>query len=109
MRVYFFLFVMVQTVSGYAATVDTVSVYSKSMRKSLKCVVIKPDSYIDKKTQYPTVYLLHGYSGKYSDWIRKVPELKEHADRYQMLIVCPHGDYSSWYFDSPVDSTMRYE
>jgi S-formylglutathione hydrolase FrmB len=26
-----------------------------------------------------------------------------------MLIVCPDGAVSSWYFDSPLDSTMRYE
>jgi S-formylglutathione hydrolase FrmB len=38
-----------------------------------------------------------------------VPELKEYADQYQMMIVCPDGGNSSWYFDSPVDSTMKYE
>jgi len=26
-----------------------------------------------------------------------------------MIIVCPDGGYSSWYFDSPIDSTFQYE
>jgi S-formylglutathione hydrolase FrmB len=38
-----------------------------------------------------------------------VPELKTYADEYKVLIVCPDGGNSSWYFDSPVDSTMKYE
>lgn len=92
-----------------AATVDTVSIYSKAMQKSKKCVVIRPDTYKKKSNLYPTVYLLHGYAGDFSNWILKVPSLKNYADDLQLLIVCPDGDYSSWYFDSPVDSSMKYE
>ncbi|HTD93519.1 MAG TPA: alpha/beta hydrolase family protein [Chitinophagaceae bacterium] len=88
-----------------AATVDTVSIYSNAMHKSIRCVVIHPDS----KEALPVVYLLHGYSGNFSNWIMKVPRLKQYADEYRLLIVCPDGDYGSWYFDSPVDSSMRYE
>ena len=91
------------------ATVDTVSIHSNAMHKSFSCVVIKPDSYKKKKNEFPVVYLLHGYSGKYSDWIKKVPDIKLEADQLQILIVCPDGGFSSWYFDSPVDSSMRYE
>jgi S-formylglutathione hydrolase FrmB len=79
------------------------------MRKPIKCVVIKPDNYKKKDIRYPTLYLLHGYSGAFDNWIKKVPELQKHADTYQMLIVCPDGAYGSWYFDSPVDTNMRYE
>ncbi|MDQ2752350.1 MAG: esterase family protein, partial [Bacteroidota bacterium] len=32
-----------------------------------------------------------------------------YSDEYNLIIVCPDGDYNSWYFDSPVDSTKRYE
>jgi S-formylglutathione hydrolase FrmB len=52
---------------------------------------------------------LHGYSGNYADWITKVPEITRYADEYNILIVCPDGNYSSWYFDSPVDTTWKYE
>ena len=90
------------------ASVDTVVIFSKSMHKSINTVVIKP-SYYTNATRFPTVYLLHGYSGKYSDWIRKVPALQQLADDNHLLIVCPDGGYSSWYFDSPIDSSYRYE
>lgn len=72
-------------------------------------MVIKPDSYQKNSSSFPVVYLLHGYSGSYSDWIKKVPQLKMYVEQYQILIVCPDGDYSSWYFDSPVDPSMKYE
>lgn len=95
--------------ASFAATVDTISVYSSSMRKAVKCVVIKPDAYKNKSIQFPTVYLLHGHSGNYTNWITRVPQLKQHADTYKLLIICPDGAFNSWYFDSPIDSNIRYE
>lgn len=93
----------------FAGTVDTVSIYSNAMRKSFKSVVIKPDAYAKSNTAYPTVYLLHGFSGNYSNWIRLAPDLKKYADAYGLIIVCPDGAYSSWYYDSPVDTTFKFE
>lgn len=104
-----FAFLFFVVYHSNAATVDTVSIYSNAMRKSFKCVVIKPSLKKNKAASLPVVYLLHGYSGWYSNWIIRVPELKTYADAYKVLIVCPDGGYSSWYFDSPVDSTMKYE
>jgi S-formylglutathione hydrolase FrmB len=92
----------------WAAKVDTVNTYSESMKKSIKAVVITPDNYSSGR-EFPVVYLLHGYSGNYANWIKKVPALSQAVDTQQLIIVCPDGDYSSWYFDSPVDSTSRYE
>ena len=31
------------------------------------------------------------------------------ADRFQQLIICPDGNFSSWYFDSPVKPEWKYE
>lgn len=108
---YKFLLALTLFISGtaLAGTVDTVSIYSTAMRKSFKAVVIKPDAYAKGNTAYPTVYLLHGHGGAFRNWIIKVPQLKKYADDYGMIIVCPDGAYSSWYFDSPVDSTMKFE
>jgi S-formylglutathione hydrolase FrmB len=100
---FFFFFIF-----SKAATVDTILIYSKSMHKNVKCVVIKPDVYNDNK-QFPVVYLLHGYSGNYADWVLKAPDLLHTVDENKFLVVCPDGAYGSWYFDSPVDTTMRYE
>jgi S-formylglutathione hydrolase FrmB len=70
--------------------------------------VIRPADY-SKTRKYPVLYLLHGYSGNYADWLGKAPAIKEYADLYNMLIVCPDGGYGSWYFDSPADSAWKYE
>lgn len=109
MKFFLLLIFIILFCSADAATVDTVTIYSEAMHKSKKCVVIKPDSYKKRSNQYPTVYLLHGYAGDFSNWIIRVPQLKKHADDLQLLIVCPDGGYSSWYFDSPIDTSMKYE
>jgi S-formylglutathione hydrolase FrmB len=92
-----------------AATVDTVSIYSNAMQKEFKCVVIKPETGMEKVAPLPVVYLLHGYGGWYSNWLIRVPQLKEYADQYQLMIICPDAGNSSWYIDSPVDPSMKYE
>ena len=93
---------------AFAATVDTVSTYSAAMNKQIKAVVIKPDAY-NKLKSVPVVYLLHGAGGNYANWVNNVPEIKDLADQYQMMIVCADGNVTSWYFDSPVDKNWRYE
>ncbi|MEI8110668.1 MAG: alpha/beta hydrolase family protein [Chitinophagia bacterium] len=91
----------------FAARVDTIEIYSNSMHKAIKTVVVTPN--LKKSVRYPVVYLLHGAGGSYSNWIQKVPHIQQLADQYKMMIVCPDGASTSWYFDSPVDSTFRYE
>lgn len=107
-----FFWIVVLTLTSLvsnAAIVDTVDIYSSAMHKNMKAVVIRPSSYTTGANNLPVVYLLHGWSGNYSNWITKVPALNKYADQYELIIVCPDGHYSSWYFDSPVDSTMKYE
>ena len=90
------------------AAVDTVSIYSQAMHRNIKAVVIKPDSY-RKEKDFAVVYLLHGAYGNYQNWIKKVPALQTYANLYRMLIVCPDGASNSWYFDSPIDSSYKFE
>lgn len=78
------------------------------MNKSIKAVIIKPDA-LKSKALFPVIYLLHGHSGNYADWISNVSELKKYADLYQVLIVCPDGGPASWYFDSIEQASSRYE
>lgn len=84
-------------------------IYSPVMRKNIKCLVVAPDNYRITGQPYPVLYLLHGWSGNFAGWLSEAPQLRQHADQYQMLIVCPDGGYDSWYLDSPVDSTVRYD
>ena len=94
--------------TAWAEKVDTVETYSASMKKIIRAVVITPDTY-DGNKDFLVVYLLHGYSGNYSNWIKSAPSMRDAADVYQTIIVCPDGAFSSWYWDSPIDPTMRYE
>lgn len=105
------LFALFLQFSGQAAIVDTVSIPSKAMGKTFKCVVIMPDNYAkdtDKSKRYPVVYLLHGYGGWYSNYVTRLPDIIKYADQYQFIIVTPEGK-DSWYLDSPVDDSMKFE
>jgi S-formylglutathione hydrolase FrmB len=90
-----------------AAIVDTIETYSTSMKKNIKAVIITPENYATAK-ELPVVYLLHGYSGNYADWITKASGFEKAADQYNIIIVCPDGN-NSWYWDSPVDEKYKYE
>ncbi|MCP2043310.1 alpha/beta hydrolase family protein [Pontibacter sp. HSC-36F09] len=95
------------------AKVDTLVIQSPSMQKTLKAGVVTPDGYQKKKNgPYPVLYLLHGYSGNFSNWLKVPPQkdlLQTMADKYQLIIVTPDGGFSSWYYDSPVDKSSQYE
>ena len=102
-----------QLLAAQAAKVDTLVIQSPSMQKTLKAGVVTPDSYQKKKNgPYPVLYLLHGYSGNFSNWLKVPPQqelLQTMADKYQLIIVTPDGGYSSWYYNSPTDPKSQYE
>ncbi|MDU1905859.1 MAG: alpha/beta hydrolase family protein [Dysgonomonas sp.] len=92
-----------------AAKIDTIQVYSESMKKNVPVLVAVPDNYTSSK-KYPAVYMLHGYSGSYIDsWFEEDVDARHWADLCEMILVVPDGGFSSWYFDSPIDPTYRYE
>lgn len=91
----------------HAAHIDTLSIYSSAMRKNIPVIVTVPDKICKS---LPSIYLLHGFGDSYCNgWINKVKGILQYADRYNCLFVMPDGGFSSWYFDSPVDSTFCYE
>ena len=108
-KIFLFLAFQLVLIAAVFASIDTIPVYSNSMFKNVKCVVITPWNYTSTATRYPVVYLLHGYSGNYGDWVNKVAGMQKLADDNNFLIVCPDGAFSSWYFDSPADLTKRFE
>jgi len=91
-----------------AAKVDTVETYSDAMKKKIKAIVVTPDSYTTG-AEYPVVYLLHGAGGNYTDWTKNAPKIRENVDALNIIIVCADGGVTSWYWDSPVDPTYKYE
>ncbi len=104
------LFLLGSTIVSTAATVDTIDVQSKSMLKNIKAVVITPQGYDAKAgKKYPVVYLLHGHSGNYRSWVKDVPFIKKAADELGLIVVCPDGGFNSWYINSPVDTSVKYD
>ncbi len=106
-RLYIFFLSLFLLQFGSAATTDTLHIFSVSMQKEVPALVISPDT-APKSDRSPVVYLLHGYSGNYLDWSKHV-DLGKFSDRYQTYIVCPDGDFNSWYLDSPIQKDSQYE
>ena len=93
--------------NSFAAKIDTIATYSDAMQKTIPAIVVTPDDYNPDKS-YPVVYLLHGYSGDYTDWMNINGEyICKTADAENMIIVSPDGGYSSWYFDHPVNKEWQ--
>ena len=94
---------------SFAAKVDTLLIKSPSMNKEVQVVVVTPDAASGKKSvACPTIYLLHGYGGNAKTWIDIKPNLPQIADEKGIIFVCPDGK-TSWYWDSPVNPSFRYE
>jgi len=79
--------------SHYLKTNDTVLVFT-------------PQGYQADKS-YPTLYLLHGWSGNYSNWSTRVA-LQDVCDKFGFILVCPDGFYNSWYVDSSEPDGMQW-
>lgn len=90
---------------------DTVQVYSKAMRKHIPALIVLPEGYneLDSLVTYPTLYMLHGYSGDHIGYYFHVPDLQKQADQYRMILVCPDGGYNSWYMDAPASTSCKFE
>lgn len=92
--------------------VDTIAVYSPSMKKTLKAAISFPSGYEIGESRYPVVYLLHGGSGAFSDWHQKVTEkdlVNRMAETHDLIIVTPGVGPASYYYDSPLLDSVRYE
>ena len=79
--------------------VETVRFQSKLINTTLPYNVILPVDYeTSKTTRYPVLYLLHGLTGHYSDWVART-NVADYAAGYRMIVVTPEGN-DSWYTDS---------
>ncbi len=88
--------------------IDTVTLECSKIPSPAKFVYALPATYFDDdREEYPTVYILNGYSGDHTDYARNF-DLPKLATDYNMIIVCPDGR-NSWYYDSPVNAKMQME
>ncbi len=108
-RIFTFISFFIITFSVEAVQIDTVMIFSEKMNREIAALVMVPDRYATSENDFPVLYLLHGYSGNYSDWYKKAPHITELADQHQIIVVSPDGGYNSWYIDSPVDPGSQFE
>lgn len=80
---------------------------SKLMGRSMPYEVLRPPGYDSGRKKYPVIYLLHGLTGTYTDWIAK-SALSSHSEQHEFILVMPEGG-NGWYTDSPVSAAHRYE
>lgn len=112
MKNLFLLLLLFPSILIAQGRVDTISVYSPSMKKTLEAAISFPSGYENEQSRYPVVYLLHGGSGAFSDWHQKVTEngiVNQMAEQHKVLIVTPGVGPASYYYDSPLLDTVRYE
>ena len=109
MRFIILILILVLSNSLFAAKIDTVIIFSMAMGKEIPNLVISPNSSSNSSVSYPVVYLLHGAGGSFLDWSSNVAGLSQYCDNNELILVCPDAGFNSWYFDSPVDSSFRYE
>ena len=88
--------------------VETVRFQSKLVNATLPYNVILPADYdTAKTTRYPVLYLLHGLTGHYNDWVTRT-NVADYAAEYRMIVITPEGN-DGWYTDSVAITTDKYE
>jgi S-formylglutathione hydrolase FrmB len=89
---------------------ETVRFESRLVGRALPYNVVLPPDYHRResgRTRYPVLYLLHGLTGHYDNWVTKT-KLSDYAARYDLIIVTPEGN-NGWYTDSATAPADRYE
>ena len=88
--------------------IETVPFQSKLVNAKLPYNVVLPADYdTSTTTRYPVLYLLHGLTGHYSDWILRT-NVADYVAQYRMILVMPEGN-DGWYTDSESVVTNKYE
>lgn len=101
---------LTQTNASANARVQTIQFESKLVGRTLPYNVLLPLSYDQvesKSKRYPVIYLLHGLTGHYTNWIEKT-RLADYAAPYDVIIVMPEGN-DGWYTDSASVPSEKYE
>jgi putative tributyrin esterase len=94
--------------SSRSSAVETVQFHSTLVGKTLPYnVVLPPDYRVSRVTRYPVLYLLHGLTGHYSDWLTRT-NVADYASKYRIIVVMPEGN-DGWYTDNASVPSEKYE
>ena len=99
--------IIMASFSASAFKENEINVRSESMNRDIPVTVITPDGY-EQGSEYPVIYLLHGYSDNNKGWAKK-GVTGGLADLYDIVFVLPDGGFDSWYFDSTFTPEYKYE
>jgi putative tributyrin esterase len=81
--------------------------HSKALDRDMHYTIVLPADYRDSQRRYPVLYLLHGWAGDYTNWV-KLTHLVEYSRRYPIIIVTPDAR-NSWYVNSATVPGDRFE
>ncbi len=87
-------------------TVEQHSFFSEALQRQMPYEVVLPAGYASGQQRYPALYLLHGWQGDETNWV-KLTHLVELAARYPLIIVTPQAA-NSWYVNSATNPADRY-
>lgn len=77
---------------------------SSALRRGVTFIAIVPDA---KPGPFPVLYLLHGLTDDYTGWMRR-SSIERYVEKLPLIVVMPDGG-RSFYTDSPVTPSLRYE
>ena len=100
------LFSFTSSLSSQVTVVED-SLFSQSLNGTTKFYTILPDGYSKTQERYTAVYLLHGYSGDYTNWVKQT-DLVKYLKEYDYIVICPDGK-NSWYTNSVVLTNTNFE
>jgi putative tributyrin esterase len=86
------------TTKAISPRVQEALFHSKELDRDMHYMVVLPVGYNHSQQRYPVLYLLHGWAGDYTNWV-KLTKLVEYSRRYPMIIVTPDAG-NSWYVNS---------
>lgn len=89
-----------------ASVVEQHGFFSAALQRQMRYEIVLPAGYASGQQRYPVLYLLHGWQGDETNWV-KLTHLVELASRYALIIVTPQAD-NSWYVNSATNPADRY-
>jgi len=90
-----------ETTVENGCTIERYGIFSASMKKEVKIVVVLPPAYAQEPAQrFPILHALHGKGAPYAIWSEMSP-LRKALVEHPMIVTCFDGDESSWYLDAP--------
>jgi enterochelin esterase-like enzyme len=92
---------------------ESISIPSTLLKQEMRFSIYLPPDYFASQRRYPVVYLLHGYSGRETDWVqfgeanRIIDKLIVDSQLPDVIVVMPDGR-NDWYVNT-FDGAVRYE